>query len=56
VPAPPAIELKRHFHTLSEKETDEVVEIVADLVVNYLKAKRDPEPSAHRKQEQEATP
>ena len=55
MPALPTIELKRHFHTLSEKETDEVVEIVADLVVNYLKAKRDPEPSAHRRQEPEVT-
>jgi hypothetical protein len=50
--ATPPIELKRHFHTLSEKETDEVVDVVADLIVNFLKAKRDPEQSAGREQEQ----
>ena len=49
--ATPPIELKRHFHTLSEKETDEVVDVVADLIVNFLKAKRDPEQSAGREQE-----
>lgn len=50
MPTPP-IELKRHFHTLSEKETDEVVDVVADLIVNFLKAKRDPEQSAKTEQE-----
>ena len=53
VPATPPIELKRHFHTLSEKETDEVVDVVADLIVNFLKAKRDPEQSATRGQERD---
>ena len=53
MPATPPIELKRHFHTLSEKETDEVVDVVADLIVNFLKAKRDPEPSAKRGQERD---
>lgn len=51
MPTPPPIELKRHFHTLSEKETDEVVDVVADLIVNFLKAKREPEQSAKRRQE-----
>jgi len=55
VPAPPTIELKRHYHTLSEKETNEVVEAVADLIVTFLKRKRDPEQSANRKQEREVT-
>ncbi|MBI2192063.1 MAG: hypothetical protein HYU36_08770 [Planctomycetes bacterium] len=50
MPSPP-IELKRHFHTLSEKETDEVVDVVADLIVNFLKAKRGPEQSARGEQE-----
>jgi hypothetical protein len=50
---PPPIELKRHFHTLSEKETDEVVDVVADLIVNFLKAKREPEQSAKRGQERD---
>ena len=53
MPTPPTIELKRHFHTLSEKETDEVVDAVADLIVNFLKAKRDPEPSVKRRQERD---
>lgn len=49
--ATPPIELKRHFHTLSEKETDEVVDVVADLIVNFLKGKRGSEQSAKRGQE-----
>lgn len=51
MPTPRTIELKRHFHTLSEKETDEVVDVVADLIVNFLNGKRDPEQSAKRRQE-----
>ncbi len=31
------IELKRHHTELSEKETDEVIATVADLIVNFLK-------------------
>lgn len=50
MPTPP-IELKRHFHTLSEKETDEVVDVVADLIVNFLKGKRGSEPSGDSRQE-----
>lgn len=53
MPAPRTIELKRHLHTLSEKETDEVVDVVADLIVNFLKGKRDPEQSAKRRQERD---
>ena len=45
------IERKRHYHTLSEQETDEVIEAVADLIVNFLKGKRDPEHSPKRRQE-----
>lgn len=41
MPAPATPELKRHYHKLSEKETDEVVEAVADLIVNFLKGRRD---------------
>ncbi len=51
MPATP-IERKRHYHTLSERETDEVVDAVADLIVNFLKVSRDPERSPKRKQEQ----
>ncbi len=36
----PQIELKRHYHTLSEKETQGVVEAVAELIVTFLKGKR----------------
>lgn len=49
---PTSIERKRHYHTLSERETDNVVDAVADLIVNYLKDNRDPEPSPKRRQEQ----
>jgi len=55
VPTPRTIQLKRHYHTLSEKETNEVVEAVADLIVTFLKGKRDPEQSANRRQEREVT-
>jgi hypothetical protein len=55
VPAPPAIELKRHYHTLSEKETQGVVEAVAELIVCFLKAKRDPKAPANHTQEPEVT-
>jgi hypothetical protein len=40
VPTPQPIELKRHYHTLSEKETQGVVEAVAELIVTFLKGKR----------------
>ncbi len=42
MPTPPTIEFKRHVHRLSEQETDELVEAVADLIVNFLKTQRDP--------------
>ena len=45
-----SIEWKRHYHMLSESESDEVVELVADLIVNFLKGKRVQEHSAIRKQ------
>ncbi len=40
-----SIERKRHYHLLSEQETDDVVEVVADLILNFLKRKRDSENS-----------
>ena len=33
----PSISLKRHYQRLSEKETDELVGAVADLIVAYVK-------------------
>ena len=34
-----SMRLKRHFHQLSSEEKDEVVGTVADLIMNYVKAK-----------------
>jgi len=34
----PAIQLKRHYAELSEKETDDVVNVLADLIVDYFKS------------------
>ncbi len=31
-----SIEMKRHYSELSDKETDEVVEAAADLIVSFL--------------------
>jgi len=41
---PPAMEFKRHYRKLSEKQTDELVGAVADLIVNFIKS-RDGEPA-----------
>jgi len=49
MPAAP-LQITRHVQPLSEEETDEVVGMVADLIVNFFKAKRGPEPSANREQ------
>ena len=35
-------ELTRHYRELSETETNEVVEAVADLIVNFLTRQSDP--------------
>ena len=50
MPTPPTLELTRHYHTLSEREVDEVVQAVADLIVTFLTGRRDPEQSAKRRQ------
>ena len=50
------LEITRHVQPLSEKETDEVVDLVADLIVNFLKAKRSPEQAAKRSREREVKP
>ncbi len=34
----PEFQLKRHYAELSEKETDEVVNVLADLIVDYFKS------------------
>jgi hypothetical protein len=51
MPIQAPLQVTRHVQPLSEEETDEVVGVVADLIVNFLKAKRSPEPSAGRAQE-----
>ena len=53
MPAPPTIEFTRHFHTLSEKETGDVVEAVADLIVNFFQRRRDSAPSVEQRQTHE---
>ena len=37
----PPIELKRHRRKLSKKQTAQVVEAVAELIVNFLKCRRE---------------
>lgn len=34
----PEFQLKRHYAELSEKETNEVVNVLADLIVAYFKS------------------
>lgn len=34
---PPQMEFTRHFHTLSDKDAEAVVQTVADLIIGYLK-------------------
>ena len=36
------IEMKRHHREMSPKEIDELVAVVADLFVDFLKKRRDP--------------
>ncbi len=49
---PTSIERKRHYRKLSERETNDVVDAVADLIVNFLKGSRDPQRPPKRRQEQ----
>ena len=51
--ATPRIEFKRHYHELSPKEIDELVGIVADLIVDFLKKRTDPVQPDKPRQEQE---
>ncbi len=45
MPASASIEVKRHYGELSEKQTDEVVDVVADLIVSFLKGQGQHDPS-----------
>ena len=47
------IEMKRHYRELSPKEIDELVAVVADLIVDFLKKRHDPVKPDEPKQEQE---
>lgn len=38
-PGPQPLQIKRHYSTLTPKETDELVDSVAELIVNYVKTK-----------------
>jgi hypothetical protein len=40
MPACTPFQVRRHYGGLSEKETDEVVGILADLIVTYLERER----------------
>lgn len=51
MPTPVPLQITRHVQPLSQEETDEVVGVVADLIVNFLKAERGAEPSTAREQE-----
>jgi len=42
MPMSSPLEIKRHYSELSEKETAEVIEILADMVVTHLKSKQKP--------------
>ena len=50
------IELKRHHREMSPKEIDELVGIVADLIVDFLKKRREPVQPDKSKQEQKVLP
>jgi dihydroneopterin aldolase len=52
VPTPAPLEIKRHYSELSEKETADVVETVADLIVTFLKERPESARRVELKQEQ----
>jgi len=52
----PAIELKRHYRELSAEHATEVAETVADVIVNFIKARSCHNASARRQARPGATP
>ena len=48
-----SIEVKRHYREMSPKEIDELVSVVADLIVDFLKKRSEPVQSDKPKLEQE---
>ena len=51
MPTPAPLQIKRHYSELSEKETADAVEIVADLIVTFLKGRQQSASQTERKQE-----
>ena len=52
MPTPVPLQIKRHYSELSEKETADVVEIVADLIVTFLQGRQKSASRAEVKQGQ----
>jgi len=44
----PSIQITRHYEALSERETDELVGTVADMLVNFIKSRKDERPKPGR--------
>lgn len=44
----PSIEIKRHYEALSEQETNEMVGTVADMLVTFIKNRKDERPEPGR--------
>ena len=42
----PALEVKRHYREPSAKEAEEIVQTVAELIVDFVKGHRETEPPA----------
>ena len=52
MPTPAQLQIKRHYSELSEKETADVVETVADLIVTFFKGRHGSTRRVEVKQEQ----
>jgi len=51
-----SIEVKRHYREMSPKEVDELVGAIADLIVDFIKKRREPVQPDKPRQEQEDLP
>lgn len=52
----PAIELKRHCRELSAEHVTEIADIVADLILNFIKARSGHNPAGRRQARHGAMP
>jgi len=43
----PSIQIERHYEALSERETDELVGTVADMLVTFIKNRKDERREKH---------